>query len=135
MYELGKGRGYHQREKWYPDNSNPKSCLRIVSKTCMTLDRRASRTQILGLTLRSHFLLSSPLHFLLSEKVLQPPSDIFSLLLLRWKASLRKCKHSSSFLLSQELHPPSFWASSPTAWCLGLAIRAKRGNSHPLFSA
>lgn len=108
MYEVG-------REKWYRDNSNPKPRLRILYKSYMDLDSIASRTQLLGLILGSHFLLLSPLGFLPSEKILQPPSDTLSLLLLSWKVSLRKCKHSSSLLLSQELHPPSFWASTPKA--------------------
>lgn len=125
MYEVGRGHGYRQTEKWYRDNSNPKPRLRILYKTYMDLDSIASRAQLPGLTLGSHFSLLSPLGFLLSEKILQPWSDSLSLRLLSWKASLRKCKHSSSLLLSQELRPPSIWASTLTAWCLGLAARGK----------
>lgn len=115
MYEVGRGHGYRQTEKWYRDNSNPKPRLRILYKTYMDLDSIASRAQLPGLTLGSHFSLLSPLGFLLSEKILQPRSDSLSLRLLSWKASLRKCKHSSSLLLSQELRPPSIWASTLTA--------------------
>lgn len=80
--EVGRGHGCHQREKWYPDSSKPKPRLRTLygSKTFVDLDSIVSRTQFLGLTLGSCFSLLSPLHFFLSEKILQSRFDTFSVL-------------------------------------------------------